>query len=279
MPADPNPKLTAAREALAVLALGTCQDKLRVQGFGPDGAFVTMQVPCVRCAGHDGEHDDITPDFAVEDIAAHLSTAIAEIDRLTAENARLAGINDDLILENGRKHGLLRERAQEAERLTAEADSARAYTIRLTEANVELLRWCSVASDSHIDHLCAMVMSLAANDETPRALRAISADGVTSELRRALAAERIGRARSEADVAAMRKEAEASEARALDAERDRDRLTAALSTAHATGRREGLEEAAREVERDHTHENADDCMFCAIAADIRALIPKEPTHG
>lgn len=114
--------------------------------------------------------------------------------------------------------------------LFAERDSAQAYTLRLTEQNLMLLRWQSVASDAHIDHLLAMVESLAANDETPRVLRAISADGITSELRRAFTAERINRAKSEAEVVRLRKVAEALEGRVLEAERQRDALEKASST-------------------------------------------------
>ena len=48
--------------------------------------------------------------------------------------------------------------------LSEERDRTQEHVIRLTEENVKLLRWQSVAANAHLDHLCAMVTSLAAND-------------------------------------------------------------------------------------------------------------------
>lgn len=110
--------------------------------------------------------------------------------------------------------------------LSEERGRTQEHVIRLTEENVKLLRWQSVAADAHLDHLCAMVTSLAANDETPRSLRSISAEGVVSELRRAFDAERVNRAKSEAESVALRRAAEDMEGRALDAEKERDEARA-----------------------------------------------------
>jgi hypothetical protein len=131
----------------------------------------------------------------------------------------LAGIGPDALPVNAPSVDAL---AATVIALSEERDAAQEYTIRLTEENVKLLRWQSVAAAAHLDHLCAMVMSLAANDETPRALRSISAEGVVSELRRTFDAERVNRAKSEAESVALRRAAEDMEGRALDAEKERD---------------------------------------------------------
>lgn len=110
--------------------------------------------------------------------------------------------------------------------LSEERDRTQEFVVRLTEENVNLFRWQSVAADAHLDHLFAMVMSLAVSDETPRALRSISAEGVVTELRRAFDAERVNRAKSEAESVTLRKATEDMEGRALDAEKERDEARA-----------------------------------------------------
>ena len=110
--------------------------------------------------------------------------------------------------------------------VAAERDGAVMHSITLQEANVTLLRWQSTAPAPHLDHLLAMVRSLAASDEGPRALRECSAAGVEAEIHRAFAAERINREKSEHAAADARKASEAMEARALDAERERDEARA-----------------------------------------------------
>lgn len=132
--------------------------------------------------------------------------------------------------------------------LSEDRDRTQEHVIRLTAENVNLLRWQSVAADAHLDHLCAMVTSLAANDETPRALRSISAESVVSELRRTFDAERVNRAKSEAESVTLRKAAEDMEGRALDAEKerdearaDRDRLRAMLACERGEAAPEGWE--------------------------------------
>ena len=106
-----------------------------------------------------------------------------------------------------------------------ERDGAVQHMIVVEQQNVALLRWQSVVADAHIDHLCALVRSLAVADETPRSLRDLSAMGVEEEIRRAVCAERINRAKSEEAAAKSRMSAEAMECRALASEMDVSRLS------------------------------------------------------
>jgi hypothetical protein len=108
----------------------------------------------------------------------------------------------------------------------AEVDAGRAHTLALEQQNISLLRWQSVASDAHVDHLCRIIRSLAVSDETPRVLRDLSAMGVEDEVRRAVNAERINREKSELSAREWRKKAEDAEAdllteRAEDAWKER----------------------------------------------------------
>ncbi len=108
----------------------------------------------------------------------------------------------------------------------AEVDAGRAHTLALEQQNISLLRWQSVASDAHVDHLCRIIRSLAVSDETPRVLRDLSAMGVEDEVRRAVNAERINREKSELSAREWRKKAEDAEAdllteRAEDARKER----------------------------------------------------------
>jgi hypothetical protein len=100
----------------------------------------------------------------------------------------------------------------EVERLRGEVDGARAHALALEQQHIALLRWQSVASDAHVDHLCRIIRSLAVSDETPRVLRDLSAMGVEEEVRRAVSAERINREKSEASAREWRKKAENAEA-------------------------------------------------------------------
>lgn len=111
-----------------------------------------------------------------------------------------------------------------------ERDAAHEYVAKLTEENVRLLRWMSVATGAHLDHLCNMVKSLAGS-EGLASLRAISADGVVDEIRRAFAAERIGRELSEDACQRLRGELAKMEGRALNAERERDEALKRLRAA------------------------------------------------
>ena len=97
-------------------------------------------------------------------------------------------------------------------------DAAIKHTMALEAQIVSLLRWQSVASDAHVDHICALIRSLAVSDETPRTLRDLSAMGVEEEVRRIVAAERINREKSEASAREWRKKAEDAEAPAPVAE-------------------------------------------------------------
>lgn len=106
----------------------------------------------------------------------------------------------------------------EVERLRAEVDGSRAHTLAVEQQNIALLRWQSVASDAHVDHLCGIIRSLAVADETPRTLRDLSAMGIEEEVRRAVVAERINRQKSETAAREWRKKAEDAEADLLTAQ-------------------------------------------------------------
>lgn len=109
------------------------------------------------------------------------------------------------------------DEAKMRDRENAIYESCAAHVLALEQTNVQLLRWQSVASDAHVDHLCALIRSLAVSDETPRTLRDLSAMGVEEEVRRIVAAERINREKSEATAREWRKKAENAEAAQADA--------------------------------------------------------------
>lgn len=114
-----------------------------------------------------------------------------------------------------------------------ERDAGRQHTMALEQQNVSILRWQSVVADAHIDHLCAIIRSLAIADETPRGLRDLSAMGVEEEIRRAVCAERINREKSEAVATRARKIAESMEGRALEAEAAAGRMRERMSMLEA----------------------------------------------
>lgn len=130
--------------------------------------------------------------------------------------SRVGGVSQLAALEQAKADLAEAERIHKED--AAQLASAHDYVARVIAENAQLLRWMCVAPDAHLDHLCAIVQSLAASAEGPASLRALSADGVVAELRRAFDAERIARAQSEAEVRRLRRAVDDMEARALDAE-------------------------------------------------------------
>ncbi len=141
----------------------------------------------------------------------------------------------------------------EVERLRAEVDGSRAHTLAVEQQNIALLRWQSVASDAHVDHLCGIIRSLAVADETPRTLRDLSAMGIEEEVRRAVVAERINRQKSETAAREWRKKAEDAEADLLTAQQAERAAVVAYLLAGTCDCVECMDAAvvrlAREIER------------------------------
>ena len=134
------------------------------------------------------------------------------------------------------------------------------HTMTLEQQNVALLRWQAVASDAHVDHLCNVIRALAVADETPRVFRDLSAVGVEEEVRRAFAAERINREKSEASAREWRKKAEDAEALHAEVERLREFRNNALHAGNDEVAEEVAEERAAVVAwlyRDGCHASAE----------------------
>lgn len=150
------------------------------------------------------------------------SAELAAIRELLDQRDRVAalgiGYSDRQVYEAARS--LLAE----VDALQAERAGAITHTTALMQENVTLLRWQSVASDAHVEHLCAIIRALAVSDETPRTLRELSSLGVEDEVRRLVAAEQVNREKSEANAKAWRKRAEDAEANLAEVERLRARV-------------------------------------------------------
>jgi hypothetical protein len=156
--------------------------------------------------------------FDRHDVIRQVARILAARDAAAEARGREIGNRErDADVERQRAVWEEQARSAEARGVAKQIEAGIEHLITIEKQNITLLRWQSVASDAHVDHLCALIRSLAVSDETPRTLRDLSAMGVEEEVRRIVAAERINREKSEASAREWRKKAEDAEARPVSA--------------------------------------------------------------
>jgi len=192
--ADPNRGLEDAKR-WAWSALHSTQQELRERDKENRKLRDVLQWTNDQCPGKcsavcDAALQQVPPNALAEELVL-LRTELLE-------HARLAGMGSE-------REARLMAQLEEA---TKALEAAYKHAYDLEQQNIALLRWQSVASAAHIDHLCNIVRSLAASDEVSRSLRELSAMGVVDEIKRAFDAERINREKSEASARESQKRLE-----------------------------------------------------------------------